>query len=383
MVTAVVLLILSTACSTTRAGSVSEEVDLAEKHFPLALVKEKEYRFDIVSRGGPILAKVDDRDHVYAYFLENLNGNCEVIKMSTDLEVKNRFEIRSGVGPGEAQNPRIYGGNEQSIIVYDPPHEKFIRYDADFKLVDEFRIGKDMGTFLYSGGRYDSRRNFVLDGFSQNMDYYDIFIRIFKFELPGPAGGTVKNNLLFETSHRLRRKSNRKLMLGRAVNFGYYFDHIYVMDKRVYRLMKMDTRGHILVDKKIRFESRNFSASLRKKWIKDYYYNYDIGLRRFDFQDDLWTASWMIRLGDGIAVCRVRTYDPAAKGPVTADYFDGDLNYRGQVTLPYFYFWNHPDTGQSVADARFHSRDGKLYFVEHRGDDVYWIVRYGIEYETI
>jgi hypothetical protein len=141
----------------------------------------------------------------------------------------------------------------------------------------------------------------------------------------------------------------------------------------------MGLKGNIIKDKKISFKARSFPRSLRKKWIDKFYAVDEYGKRRFDLTEELFPASWMTQVGDGIAVARCENYDPDIKGPVPADYFDKDLNYLGKIELPYFFKWNHPDTGQYHAYINFYSKDGKLYFLETRDDDDYWIVRYNIE----
>jgi hypothetical protein len=141
----------------------------------------------------------------------------------------------------------------------------------------------------------------------------------------------------------------------------------------------MDLRGNIIKDKKILFKSRSFSRSLRKKWIDKFYADDEYCKRRFDFPEELFPASWLMQVGDGIAVCRCENYDPDIKGSVPADYFDRDLNYLGKIELPYLYFWNHPYTGQYHSYINFLSKGGKLYYLETRDDNDYWIVRYNIE----
>lgn len=384
----VILLILTliTACGKAEPDepdSIPQEITLSGNAIPLKLVKDKEYRFTVISRDPPALGKIDDPHHVYAYFLQNKNRNCEVIKLSTDLEVKGRYELVEGEGPGEALNPRLYGGDGDFFIVYDPPRYRYHKYDADFNYLEEYRLKTDLGVFMYSGGKYVTEHNLVLDGFSYSEDYYDSLLRIYTIQLPDNGGNRVKAvKLLYQTSKVMNRRSDDKMLLGRPIHFGYYFGHIYFLDKRSYRLMKLDHHWHVLADKKIRFTPTSMSASQRKEWVRKYHQHRKFELENFDFVDELWVVCWITRVGEGIAVGRCESYDADVKDPITADYFDKDLNYRGKITLPYFYFWNHPRQGQQVIDISHYSTDRHYYVLNTReteNDEEHWITRYRIE----
>jgi hypothetical protein len=372
-------MVLSAACGGPKDNSSSEEIKLQKNTCPLVLEKEKEYRFDVITKEGPLIGKVDDKDNLYAYFLQNQDNVCEVLKLSTDLELKKKYYIRRAAGPGEAQNPRIYGGDAHSIIVWDAPAFKYIKFDADFKLIDEYRLTKNFGTFLYSGARYIPEQNLVVDGFEKNITYYKSVIRLFKIKFPTGRSKIVKDTRLFETNGKTHRKDNDKMISLQPINFGWFFGHLYILDKRTYRLIKMDIDGNILRDIKILFKPKSFPESLRREWNYKYYPNDEYGRRRFDFPETLITACWLIRVGSGIAVGRCQNYDPDKRDFIPADYFDKDLNYQGKIKLPYFYWWNHPFMGQSHAEIKFYSKDGKLYFLETRDDDEYWIVRCNIK----
>jgi hypothetical protein len=375
-------LMLLTACGEPKVMDNSDEVTLDEKVFPLNFKKEKEYRFDLISRDGPFFGKVEDKENLYVYFLESSNKNCEVLKLNPNLEIKEKHTIKRGAGPGEATNPRIYGGDEHSIIVYDPPYFKFTKFDTSFNLIGEYKFNKDMSLFLNSGAQYNKKHNLVIDGISRHITYYEGSVLIYKVKIPVGSSTGIKAVELFKTSQQKYRKDNRKMIVANPIHFGCFFDHVYILDKRTYRILKMDFDGNVLKDKKINFESRSFARAVRKKWVDNFYPNDKYCQRRFDFPEKLYPACWLMQVGDGIAVGRCENYDPELKGPVPADYFDKDLNYLGKIKLPYFSWWNHPYTGQTFADIKFYSKDGKLYFLDDRDEDEYWIVRYNIEGET-
>ena len=375
---AVLFLVFSTACGKAGDKGSVPVMELPQLYSQWVLKKEKEYRFDVTTKGGPLIGKVDDPENLYVYFLQNRDNNCEIVKFSTDLELKEKYYIPRAAGPGEAQNPRIYGGTRDFIIVWDAPGYKYIKLDANFKLMDEYRLTKDLGTFLYSGAHYVKEQNCVFDGFSRFINYYDKVVRIYRMEFPTGREKKVREKKLFDSTYLGYRKDNERHIIMKPVDFGWFFGHLYILDKRQYRLIKMDPGGKILKEIKIFFKSKSFAASLRKEWTYKYYPNDEFMQRKSDLPDKLLPANWLMQVGDGIAVGRMENYDPVEQDTIPADYFDPDLNYLGQVELPYFYFWNHPSEGNHQAEIKFYSLGGKLYFAETRDDDEYWIVRYEI-----
>lgn len=373
----IVFLTFSIACDHSTAVPQSKEI--TEKSLPI-LKRERDYRLDVISKDGPLFGKIDDKENLYVYYLKNQDGRCEILKLSTDLELREKFFIDNGVGPGEARNPRIYGGGKGFIIVWDAPAQKYIKFDTNFKLLDEIKLTENPGTFLYSGARYVPEHNFVLDGFLQFITFPSkSFIHIYTLGFTDDK--KIRKTRLFESPQKFFNHKNNKYIIARPIHFGYYFGYIYILDKRVYRLIKMDIQGNILKDLKIPFESKSFSKAERIKWIKKCFPNDNLAANKFDLPEELYPACWLMQVGEGIAVGRCDSYDPDTKKPVTADYFDVNLNFLGKLTLPYFYLWNHPSTGQSTADINFYSKDGKLYFFETDDGDEYRIVRCAIEYE--
>lgn len=358
--------ILSIHCNNTK--------ELDDRVFPLVLKKEKEYTFDIISKGGPIFAKIEDDHHIYVYFLTNQDKNCEVFKMSDKLEIKKSYIIKRGDGPGEARNPRIYGGDRHSVLLYDAPAFKYCEYDANFKLITEYRL-KDLGTFLYNGARFVPDRRFVLDGYRAALNFYERAYRLYLMKLKEKEIVYFK---LFETKMTERKKDNNKSVSARLIHFGYFYKHIFILDKRDYKLVKMNEDGEVLKERKIPFKSKNFAPELRERWIEKFYGAR--GTDRFDYPEKLWSACWLMPIAGGIAVGRCENYQPDVKGPIPADFFDRDLNYLGKIYLPYVNTWNDPLMGSVFADNKFYYKDGKLYVIEEK-DETYRVTQWGVKIE--
>ena len=345
-----------------------------------------ERQIDMIAKSPPLFAKINDPAHIYIYVIRNQDKECEILKLSNDLEIKEKYIIENGIGPGEARNPRIYGGDTHSLILQDRAGHKYIELDPDFKLIDEYRE-KRPGMGLDTGGKYLPEKRMVVAGYEQMIRFSkapDIlikkYIRIYAIKfIPGKK--TPENIKLYETQAIDRWKKDR-MPLFRPVHFGYFFDHIYILDKREYRIIKMDIEGNLLKDKKFAFKSRIFSKSEREEWIEKRaaHVGRIMPKEKMDYPEKLFPACWLMPIADGIAVGKCENYDLDDKGPISADYFDPDLNYLGKITLPYFFWWNEPSAGQVAVDCDFFYKNGKLYFSEER-DGEYWITRWDVKIE--
>ncbi|MCU0288959.1 MAG: hypothetical protein MUF15_21515 [Acidobacteria bacterium] len=380
-----VLSILSNNCKNRDNIKIDK---LPEKVFPLVIEREKAIKIDIITKEPPIIADISDSDHIYIYFLINKDKNCEVFKVTNNLEIKDRYIINYGSGPGETLNPRIYGGNDRLIIVYDLMTRKFIEFDRNFKSIAEYRSLKSLGTPFYSGEKYLLEQGIIIDGFKYiesmskesdgtlTMKFYNrIYARHIK------PDKSIKDIKLFETPLLEERWENNIMPVFRDLNFGYYFDYIYILDKMNYRIIKMTIDGKILKEKQFAFEAKTFSKSELEEWVTKFF-----GIKEkheFSFPKKLFPACWMMPIANGIAVGKCKNYDPDDKGEISADYFDPDLNYLGKITIPYFWSWNNPAHGQNEAYNRFLYKNGKLYSIEIEEDlNDFQIVRWGVHIEN-
>jgi len=356
------------------AGCRKEEYK--QELIPLTLTVEKEYRFDVLASEAQ-LAGTDDPGSLYVSFFGNRDSDCEVYRMGRDLEVLGKYIIKRGQGPGEARNPHIYGGDEKSILVYAPPDFKFIEFDRDFKPLNQFRV-KDYGVPLFSGAKYFQEKRLVIDGYHYPYrDFYKDFISLYAIKLREKDFAEEKK--IFETYTYRVRKDSKNIIWAFPIHFTYFKGYIYILDKRDYRLTKIDLDGQVKIEKKIAFKSRQVDKDTRKRWIEAEFPNDPRTLQSYDYPDDIWPVNWLLPLGNGIAVARCDSYDPDIEpGPITADYFDADLNLLGQVQLPYFPYWNNPIKGHILVDKTIFYRDGKLYMLEER-DEEWLLIRYGVK----
>jgi len=345
---------------------------------PLSLNKEREFRLDSVVMGEPSLARTDDPDTLYVSSRGKTGDKYEVYRLGPDLEVRGKYTIRRGQGPGESLSPRIYGGDELSILVYDLPGNRFIEFDRDFKPIKEIRT-KNRGIVLPNahGYRYIAGKRLVIDGYYQLSGFYRRIVHLYSLKLTDQI--FTEDTPIFKMDYSWRKSENNKIIWAFPLHFVYSNNHVYILDKQEYRLEKIDLNGKVLVDKRIPFTSRSVDKDTRKRWIEAEFPNDPRTLQSYDYPDDIWPVSWLLPLGNGIAVARCDSYDPDIEpGPITADYFDADLNLLGQVQLPYFPNWNSPSYGHSLVDKSMFYRDGKLYMLEERDED-WLLIRYGVK----
>ncbi len=379
IITVIMLLmwfLLSIACDSKEEKGEFREISLNKETFPLSINKEQEKLLDLVGK-GLLFAQVQDQEYFYVYSLKNMDSNCEVFQVNDRLEIEGKFVIKSGIGPGEVRNPRIYGSNGKKFIVYDPPAYKYIEFDTSFNLIDEYKV-KDLGVFLYSGGCYVPEHQFILDGFTSFKSLYESTVRIYtrKFK----ENKKIDDVKIFEIPVPGFRKDNQKMVSAKAVHFGFFFDHIYVLDKKNYSLTKMNVEGKVVKQVNIKFESKTFPEKLREKWVEEFYGKNKVN--EFDYPETLWPACWLLRIGDGIAVGRCLGYSHEVNGPIEADYFDSALNFLGKISIPYFQNWNDPSAGQQILYARLMYRNGKLYIIGER-DNGYMISKWNVKVEKI
>ncbi|MCP4213071.1 MAG: hypothetical protein GY765_00375 [bacterium] len=101
---------------------------------------------------------------------------------------------------------------------------------------------------------------------------------------------------------------------------------------------------------------------------------------------EVWPAGWLVAVNDGLAVSRVITYDKDDRTPITADYFDLDLNFIGRINLPFFLGWNNPSSSSDFVDTKYYYKGGKMYkidFSDSTEDELVWkIIKYNVQIET-
>jgi hypothetical protein len=372
-----------TGKSSEGISSIPEEITLEERMAPLMLEKEKEFQFNLISKEGPSLIRVDDKDHLYVSVLQNEDGDCEIFKYgSSDFKLKARCVIRRGQGPQEALNPRDMGGDASTIIIYDAMGLKYIQYNSNFDYINEYRV-KNIGDYGNSGGIYVPKNRMVVDYFMLTMGIdpvggHCLFARDFY---------NSRDTKLFEIKAPLARKIAGKLVftISKPLHFTFLNEHYYILDKKDYRIIKMNIEGQIVKDIKIKCKPIAAPESSRKKWlamtIKN---NRDKRLlSHVDYAEYVYTALWIVPFAEGALVGRCKDHSPDNKGPVMADYYDEDLNYHGQVELPYFESWNNPASGNAAAVTLLHYIDRKLYFVDIRDNDEYWITLWNVKSKTM
>ncbi|MCP4216654.1 MAG: hypothetical protein GY765_18525, partial [bacterium] len=203
----------------------------------------KEAKIDIISKFIPHLVPAAGiADSIYVYARSDGGKDSSVTRYDTNLEIKKKYIIRYGKGPGEAINPQFLPDISGSILVYAPVNGRYIRFSPDLEIIGEHRRRYFEGSFV-AGGAYMPACNSVLDGYSLHHDFFkgrDV-VSIFRLK----ANGRVSEKIIYKAP-RLFYSKAKEFLVGKWFHFGYFFGNIYVLDKSGYKILKMDDNGNIL-----------------------------------------------------------------------------------------------------------------------------------------
>lgn len=379
----IIIIIVSIIFLVNCSDSKGRKVVLPDKSYPLTLVKKKEKKLDIISKFGPVFAKIDVQaeQRIYLFYEFSEKKEWKVMTLNPDIEDEVTYILPRGEGPGELLSPYFFGGDKQSHIVYDGMGKKYVEFTIDLKSKREIRRHEFGG--LYNGIKYfiPEKRLLIeasLEDISKGGNRLDYQVKLYTRTITDST--LLKENSLFETVY-CSRDENKKYIQGKPLDYRYVFDHIFILDKRDYRLMKMTLEGKVIKDFRVQFQIKTFTEAERKKFLYGFETN-QVLRKHALFPDTLWSAMSVVPIGNGIAVPRCNDYDNTSEKPITADYFDPDLNFLGKITLPYYRHWNHPSYSQLSSDDFLLNfpKSKKLYSIETRGEDEdeYWLLSWDI-----
>lgn len=363
----IVSLIISTGCN---ENHIVNEIEITTTPFPLTLIKDKETKIDGV--GYPSLFSLKNSKNIIVR-LEYKDS--EFLTYDDGLNFLKKGTIKYGEGPNECLLAMPMGADENFIIVVDVITKKYYRYDADLKTREN--IGAKRVGWIPHGFNFSYKHNAVLScimPFAATMgkDHeYRVFLR-----------RLVDNRMsyyeIFKTT-TLGYLENYTLIVGRPIHFRMINDHVYILKKKEYGILKMDINGSVIKEIRVTGLKKNrFTKRERGDWIEAVGLKYN--REEFTLPEELWHANGILEIAGGIAVIRIDDYKPVKKEWIDADYFDYDLNFLGKIKLPWFPRWNYP--GQIGSDLFFFSRGNVLYSIdlrETKTDEEYWLIRWKVE----
>ncbi|MCK4764977.1 MAG: hypothetical protein KAW12_22450 [Candidatus Aminicenantes bacterium] len=273
--------------------------------------------------------------------------------------------------------PMIIGGEEDNIVFYDLEKQTYYLFDGDMKMNKKLET-KRYGPFIQNGGGYHPGTKKILGTFA-------FFVNVNVIEFKTFTRKIGEKKLHNEVICRLKKwvkSSKQQWIIGYPFHTKIIDDYIYMLRTDEYRLSKMDLEGKVIKEIKVtNIDKKSFSNSTRSEWIRQSLLKDPV---RFIFPGELWSACWLLDLGDGIAVGRRKNYKPTDVEWIEADYFDKNLNYLGKIEVPGFSHWNDPALGQERLDFLFHFQNDKLFMIDIReteeGED-FWLTRWRQESE--
>jgi hypothetical protein len=341
---------------------------------PLTLVKENSRSLDLgweleksVTVSGvnyPSLFLNRGKLHVSGFGGKDKTGYEMIVveRFSRDLESLAKKYIPTGQGPGDlGAGPRFSGGGG-FIYVSDNTQRRISVFTEDLEYVKMHTIkwsiyaaefSEDGTWFLCSL----SRSKWTDKGYIRLKD-----ISLFTYP------GLTKMLLEEHGPYNAMDPATKKVVIGKTA--GYHFFHrddtIYFIDMGTYRIAKYDIKGQLLKHIRVEVEEKKVPPSKKREWLIAQHGN-SRNLHRFDMTDVIQPASWMVPLGKGFIVVRRNSYETDCEGMVEGDYFSYDLEMKGKVRVPCFWF-----IFQLRGD--FHSKsfkyiDGYLYLLADKEDD--------------
>lgn len=369
ILTIAALAIIWTGCNKGNENTKLIEINLTDKAYQISFKKIDEIRIETISKSYPYFKKVISDNHLYITH-PSWSKDLEISIYNMDLELSDTHKIKYGQGPNECISPRIFGGTEDNIIVYDGNTQRYYLYDREFGSRVTIQSSMMSENVPYYGHMYYPPEGIVLVSTINKLD--DSRTSHFKIYTRKIVNGKFKDQIVYNRiTAGLGYKTNpRRLMAGDPHHFKLVGNHLYVLELDNYKLIKMDLSGKVAKAVKINnIPDISFSKKELDKWMSETI----LPPNRFTYPEKLWTPCWMIKILDGIAVGRRKNYSSQKVDDwIEADYFDLDLNFKGKIKLPWFSRWNRPGgTGQQLSEMITHTKDNLFFLIERRdvGDD--------------
>ncbi len=358
-----VLLLLSiilSSCKKDKEHINLKSISITDKAYQINYKKLKEVKIESISKGFPTLKGIASKEYLYLSFT-NKKGDYEIWKYDLDLSIIDKFKIKYGQGPDECISPIIIGGTEAEIMVYDGRTKRYYIYDQDFRarINIESRL---WGNTMYYGYNYKPEKKIAVLALWKpenniiNIDFH-IYIRRINNK-------KFKDEIVYRGNLEMFNKKNMYIV-GEPYHFKIIGNYLYLLKLDEYRLIKMDLAGQVVKTIKVNnLPDKKFSRKELTEWIKELSI---LNPEEFTYPEKLWPACWLIEILDGIAVGRRENYNPKkASDWLKADYFDLNLNFRGRIKLPWFYFWNEPKAGQEYSESILKFINKRLFLIERR-----------------
>jgi hypothetical protein len=170
--------------------------------------------------------------------------------------------------------------------------------------------------------------------------------------------------------------TTKKLVVGSRP--GYYFfrknGSIYYINMAAYEIGKYDLEGNCLKRIKVLVDEVKVPDSKRLEWLKAQ--SGSRMLNRSVLTDTVQPASWMVPLGKGLVVVRRYSYDTDCEGMVEGDYSSYELEMKGKVKIPCFWFIFK--LRRDFHAKSFNYKDGYLYLIKETEHDFRlekWLVK--------
>jgi len=363
----ILLMITLNFCSKNEQALPQEEITPNDHPYPIVFSMEKTIELDVIYRGRMFFqSNIDIPGYIYCGFL-NASNDLEIWQLNEDLQIKSKYKVKYGQGPGEALNLRFIGVDKQEIIGYDLLSKRLLFWDRDFS---KCRMKKEI---IWPSEKY-----------SNSISYSPISGSVMALEKKINGGDLFKANLeltlrkLIDKDksiciHKIDKWKFSEMRADGKLHFWLsiplhsiiYKDYIFVINLKDYYLYKYTLKGKLLRSIGVTFPRKTFNSTQLKKSIKAELPQYNRDYSQLHLPETLWPACWILPLGDGIAVGRRGNYGPSDIKWINCDYFDMNLQYRGRIKIPAFENWYGGFSSQSSVKYHILSRSNNLYIINN------------------
>jgi hypothetical protein len=346
-------------------------VIIKENLHPVNVKFVLEKRIPLTNINYPAIFVGDKEVFAYGFSMDDDNPKAALLEIyDKDLNFQAQKFFPYGQGPGDIGTGfHIYKSGDQ-VYIPDQTQQRVNIFDKDFNFKKFIISGSGIFTFI-ENGKYMIK--------SSTFNDYKHQKRIPKIALL--SFPDLKKKLLKELEPHWPLDERGRIVQFAGTGFHYFYHQsiIYILEMKSYNISTYDLMGSPLKSVTVDVKPEHLSDEIREEWLKELRGGeYEQIKGRIFLPDVLQPASFMIPLGKGFAVIRRETYllNCRGKAMVTADYFDFQLNLKGQIQIPCFY--RIFEVSQYYIPVSTQYNDGFLYLVGITDDEDFYLEKWQV-----
>jgi len=367
IIISILLLICLSQCSDNPKPAGSKEIIIKEILNPVNVKFVLEKRILINDLLFPFLFAGEEELFLYGVSAKDSKTTLNIYDKAMNFLSPRSFF--TGQGPGDLGAGAHFYKFDDQIYFADNTQQRVNIFDKDFNFKKFVMVGTGYVTLIRNGD-YLLHAHMFQDE-KKNLRVQKISLSTF----PG-----LKEIKLKELEPYWPIDSRHRIIQFMENGFHYFChqDVIYVLDQKSYNISTFNLSGAPLKSIKLDVKPKYLSDETREMWLRELRgREYDRIKEKVILTDYLQPAAFMIPMNKGFAVIRRESYvspNCTEKPMVTADYFDYQLNLKGQIQLPCF--WRIFEL--NYYPKTFQYKDGFLYLVSITEDEQYYFEKWRV-----